>query len=150
MRHEKMMPLRDYYRLVGWKTDAAVLLTLVSLCVGVVVGASCAHPPDPLITTGQALHLADDTFVETGHLMDAAFDAHVVTLEQYRTWAKFARQFPKSYRLAWDAWEAATKVADAAAQMGALDAIAVLLGELQRFYVAVTVAFLAPADGGTP
>lgn len=128
---------------------ALTLLTLVAFNAGLLPFA-CAHAPDPIITTGQALHLADDTFVETGRLMDSALDNRLVTLEQYRAWAKFARAFPKAYRVAWDAWEVATKVADAAAQMGALDAIAVLLGELQRFYLSVTVAFLSPADGGAP
>lgn len=133
-------------------TSAGVrkLVLVVGLVSTGLIGSSCAHAPDPLVTTGHALHFADDTFVETGHLMDAALDAHVVPLEQYRAWARFARGFPKAYNVAWSAWEKAVVVKDAFEQMAQLDAIAVLLAQLQRFYLEVTVAYLAPEDGGAP
>jgi len=70
-------------------------------------GLGCATARTALIASGQTLHVAADTFVETAALMDRALDQGAVTPEQYRSWSAFGRRYQVAYPLAVRAWEVA-------------------------------------------
>lgn len=80
---------------------------------------SCAHAPDPLVTSGQSLHLAADEFVTTARLMDSLVTSHAVTWSQYEAWRAFGTRWQLAYPLAVDAWGIAVRTADVAAQQSA-------------------------------
>lgn len=132
------------------RAELGLWLVLTLVAAGYSTTACSPKPVDPLITSGQSLHMAADTFVATARLMDAALDAHVVTPEQYRAWGAFARKFQESYPLAVAAWNAAVRVADVASRDNAAALIESLVVELSRFYVSASLAVRQSLDGGAP
>ena len=111
---------------------------------------SCASARPALIVTGQTLHVAADTFVETSALMDRGLDQGVVTVEQYRTWATFGKRYQVAYPLAVKAWSIAVQTESYAAQKSAADTISQLVSELAQFYVSASLAITRSMDGGAP
>jgi hypothetical protein len=110
---------------------------------------SCSTAKTTLIATGQTLHVAADTFVETAALMDRALDSKAVTPAQYRAWAQFGKRYQVAYPLAVQAWEVARQTEASAEVESAQQVIAELVSELAQFYVQVSLA-VAGHDGGVP
>jgi hypothetical protein len=113
---------------------------------------SCATAKQPLIVSGQSLHLASLEFDATATEMAKLLDEGRITPEQYRPWLTFEREFKRDYPLAWDAWEEALRLSDAVKRQSAIDTITQLVADLARFYVAAMTTHQAAshADGGTP
>lgn len=103
------------------RTKALSVVVLLAL-------ASCAHEK-AWVVTGESLVTLGDTFVETSKLMDAALDAKLVSVEQYRRWAKFVRYFKPIYLEASDRWQHSE---DTAPQHAAA-VLAALAAELAEF-----------------
>ena len=111
--------------------------------------SSCAHAPDPIITSGQTLHLAADEFVATAAMMDKALELGLLSAPQYKTWADFVVRFKEGFHLAREAWVLAAQTNDIAGRNGAQAALESLLSQLSGFYVEVSLLFAHP-PGGTP
>jgi hypothetical protein len=126
-------------QLTGW------LLSVVLLA-----GLGCATARTALIASGQTLHVAADTFVETAALMDRALDQGAVTPEQYRSWSAFGRRYQVAYPLAVRAWEVARTTEGDAETRTATAVIAALVSQLADYYVQASLAVAGLADGGVP
>jgi hypothetical protein len=109
---------------------------------------SCSGARTTLIATGQTLHVAADTFVETSALMDRALDQGSVTAAQYRVWAEFGRRYQVAYPLAVQAWEVARQTEASAEVDAAQVVIARLVSQLAEFYVSASLAVANARDGG--
>jgi len=113
-------------------------------------GLGCATARTALIASGQTLHVAADTFVETAALMDRALDQGAVTPEQYRSWSAFGRRYQVAYPLAVRAWEVARTTEGDAETQTATAVIAALVSQLADYYVQASLAVAGLADGGVP
>ena len=111
---------------------------------------SCSTARTTLIATGQTLHVAADTFVETAALMDAALDQGAITPEQYRQWSAFGRRYQVAYPLAVQAWEIARTTEGNAEVQSATATIAALVSQLADYYVQASLAVARLSDGGVP
>jgi len=58
---------------------------------------ACAMPRTTLIT-GETILVMGQTFVDTGNAYNQLHDQGIVSDEEYRDWAKFAKQFQATYR----------------------------------------------------
>jgi len=58
---------------------------------------ACATPKATLIT-GETILVMGQTFVDTGEAYNTLHDQGIVSDEEYRDWAKFAKQFMATYR----------------------------------------------------
>lgn len=85
------------------------------------------------VASGESLTALGETFAATGKAMDAALDAKLVTVEQYRDWATFAKRFKAVYPVACDTWKAAIAVNDATAAQHAGAIVASLSADLTSF-----------------
>ena len=111
---------------------------------------SCSGARTTLIATGQTLHVAADTFVETAALMDRALDQGAVTPAQYRAWAEFGRRYQVAYPLAVQAWEVARQTESNAEVESAQRVIVQLVSQLADYYVQASLAVARLTDGGVP
>lgn len=84
---------------------------------------ACTHQ-QAYVASGETLAQLGPAFKTTGLAMDAALDAHLVTPEQYRRWAAFAKYFKPTFDLACARWlsEDATASQHATAVLTALGA----------------------------
>lgn len=64
---------------------------------------ACTHT-QVWVASGESLVVLGESFVATGHAMDAALDAKTVDEATYRRWAAFARYFKPAYETAADRW----------------------------------------------
>ncbi len=58
---------------------------------------ACATPKATLIT-GETILAMGQTFVDVGNAYNQLHDQGIVSDEEYRDWAKFAKQFQATYR----------------------------------------------------
>jgi len=58
---------------------------------------ACATPRTTLIT-GETILVMGETFIDTGNAYNRLHDQGIVSDEEYRDWAKFAKQFMATYR----------------------------------------------------
>jgi len=58
---------------------------------------ACATPKTTLIT-GETILVMGQTFVDTGNAYNQLHDQGIVSDEEYRDWAKFAKQYQATYR----------------------------------------------------
>jgi len=58
---------------------------------------ACATPRTTLIT-GETIFVMGQTFEDTGEAYNQLHDQGIVSDEEYRDWAKFARQYKATYR----------------------------------------------------
>jgi len=58
---------------------------------------ACAAPKTTLIT-GETILVMGETFVDTADAYNTLHDQGIVSDEEYRDWAKFARQYQATYR----------------------------------------------------
>jgi len=64
----------------------------------IIVGfAACATPKTTLIT-GETILVMGQTFLDTANAYNQLHDQGIVSDEEYRDWAKFARQYQATYR----------------------------------------------------
>lgn len=101
---------------------------LVAALAAIATISACTHS-QAWSASGEAIAALGQTFVATGHAMDAAYDAHTVTPEQYRRWAAFAHHFKALYDTTADRWLHAD---DSAAEHAAA-VLAALSAELAEF-----------------
>jgi len=59
--------------------------------------AACATPKTTLIT-GETILVMGQTFLDTANAYNRLHDQGIVSDEEYRDWAKFARQYQATYR----------------------------------------------------
>jgi hypothetical protein len=130
-------------------TEAVGLAVVFTLAFAPVL-PSCSTAKTALAATGQTLHVAADTFVETASLMDRALDSGAITPEQYRTWSAFGRRYQVAYPLAVQAWEIARTTEGNAEVQSATATIAALVSQLADYYVQASLAVARLTDGGVP
>lgn len=91
------------------------------------------------IVSGESLDTAGKSFVAVGQAYNQALDAKTITVEQYRTWAAFARKFQTAYPPAVQLWRSAVAVNDAALQHDSAALVTSLVSELIRLGAVVSV-----------
>ena len=104
----------------------ALVLVLSTACAGLTVGKS-------LIVSGEALDELGKTFVQTGHFYDDLLDRKIVTVEEYRAWAKFANAFRDQYPNVVAVWKLAKASRDEEGRLRVEKVIGGLRSELMRF-----------------
>lgn len=108
-----------------------------ALAVSILLFSACTTT-QALTVSGESIAAIGETFVATGHLMDAALDAKSVTPEQYRQWSTFAKRFKAVFPLAADAWKAAVAVNDGTAAQHAAAILSDLSSDLASFGALIT------------
>lgn len=109
------------------KTTAALLLLALVL-------PACTEDK-ALIVLGESMISLSDQFAATATAMDKAFDAKVVTPEQYKAWAAFGKKFQVSYPLALHLWQTAKDHQDATLQSQCEAMIATMAVDLGSYAV---------------
>jgi hypothetical protein len=120
------------------KTAGTLVLALALAVFG------CAGVGNTPAVTGELLDAAGRQFVAVGTLYNQLLDQHVITPEQYKPWAAFAKHFKPAFPVAVAAWGAARAVGDQIAQDNTAAAIAAMTAELARLS-ALAYGYLAPA-----
>lgn len=105
------------------------LWLLVALVCGGTLGG-CSHAKAWQVS-GESIDALGRTFLTTGQVLDAAYDAHQVSEAQYEKWRAFVRYFKPVFDTASDRWLHGD---DTAAQHAAA-VLAALAAELATFAV---------------
>jgi len=79
----------DYGRVA--RSSRALPIILLAFLV------ACATPKTTLIT-GETILVMGQTFIDTASAYNTLHDQGIVSDEEYRDWAKFARQYQATYR----------------------------------------------------
>jgi len=81
----------------GHGARSSRVLPIILLAFVIQGFAACATPRTTLIT-GETILVMGQTFVDTGEAYNTLHDQGIVSDEEYRDWAKFAKQFMATYR----------------------------------------------------
>lgn len=94
-----------------------------ALPIALLLFAACTHT-QAWRASGESIDALGQTFLATGHALDAAYDAKLLPEAQYERWRAFARYAKPLYDTASDRWLHAddTASAHAAAVLAALSA----------------------------
>ena len=106
---------------------------IAPLVVLVFAISACAMFDKSLVVTGESINTVGQQFVATGQAMNRALDAKQVTVEQYRSWAKFAHSFQATYPKLVEGWKVAVRSNDAVKQKEIGQAIVALSTELVQY-----------------
>lgn len=123
-------------RLLGTGLLLILLAYLLSSCAG----------PRGYVASGEALAAIGQQFVQTGHLYDTLLEKKLITPEQYRPWAAFAKEFQWSYPKAVEMWRLAVRSEDAAAA-GKLEEVVLALKNQLLTFALEAAERLRPAGG---
>jgi len=114
-----------------WRRRVPPLLVLVLALA--LLGATCTHPPNAFIVSGQTVAAGGDVFLTVAKAYDAALAAHSVTPAQYTAWKAVGQKIQAAYGPAATSWEAAVKVNDATKITDAKAKIAAIVAELAQW-----------------
>lgn len=128
---------------------ALTWLVLVALNLGVVAGASCAHAPDPILTSGHVVKFAGKQYLETNKAVEALHARGAITEETWGAWLDFKARWKPAYALAVEAWVLAKDTKSAADEGGAMAALKRLADEELSVWFAMVMR-VAHVDGGAP
>lgn len=106
----------------GSRRNYAAILSILFL------GISCSHT-QAYVASGESIDALGKTFLATGAALDAAYDKHLVTEQQYDRWRAFVKYFKPTYDMAADRW----LHADETASEHAAAVLAALYAELATF-----------------
>jgi len=81
----------------GHGARSSRVLPIILLAFVIQGFAACATPKTTLIT-GETILVMGQTFVDTADAYNRLHDQGIVSDEEYRDWAKFAKQFQATYR----------------------------------------------------
>ena len=105
----------------------------LALPLVLIVLAACTHA-QAWRASGESIDALGRTFLETGRALDAAYDAKLVTEQQYDRWRAFVAYWQPVYDLAADRW----LHGDDTASEHAAAVLAALSAELATFAVSST------------
>ncbi len=95
--------------------------------------ASCATTS--LVQTGETLDVISKQFVATANMYNTYYDAGLVTKDEYRTWAAFAKRFKAFYPQLADSWLLFADNPDADGAVAIAQQINALKNQLLAFYL---------------
>lgn len=119
---------------------------LVGVVILVSVLVACAGPRG-LVGSGEALNALGLQFVQTGNLYDRLLEQKLITVDRYRIWARFARDFQFAYPKAVEMWRLAVQAEDPASER-ALEEVILSLKSQLVVYVLEGAAYLKAKGGG--
>lgn len=122
----------------GKKTFTSLLvLFALALSLTSCATSEVAKTQKALDVTGTALEVAGQQFVEVGKFFNQALDAKLITNDQYRAWAAFAKKFKQGYPPAVSAYKVAVSAGNLASAQEVEASIQPLISELAQFALQV-------------
>lgn len=118
-------------------SQRCTLFLMVALLV-----AACASSTG-YVVTGESLDALGKTFVTVGQAYNKGLDAKTVTVEQYRTWAEYAKKFQQAYPAAVQLWKSSVAVNDAALTKQSSAIVTGLVTELAKVATVVGIQVLS-------
>lgn len=107
---------------------------LLALLLGAAVAGCAALGGDrTLLVTGETLDAVGQQFVRTGQLYNRLLDEKLISEEQYREWARFAKRFQVAYPVAVDLWKEARVSTSVEDERRALEVVLTLKNQLLTF-----------------
>jgi len=135
--------LREFYDQVKKSAAAgttlksvAALILLPLLCLGIVTGCTTSQQIKgykALDVAGTTLEGVGEQFKQVAGFYNQALDSKLITPEDYRKWATFAKQFQKAYPAAVAAYKVAVAAGNAAGAANLQSSIQPMLTELMQF-----------------
>jgi len=119
------------------KLSAATARVYRKVAIVVVLGVvlvGCATTS--LVQTGETIDAIGKQFVATAKMYNTYYDAGLVTKDEYRTWAAFAKRFKVFYPQLVDTWMIFADAPDAKGAVEIAQQINTLKNQLLVFYLA--------------